>query len=66
MDEFDAWNNFVTTGSVIDYLKYSSIKNSKDTTNPQEAANEIQYGRAGYSRTDNQGARQACHGFNKK
>ncbi len=30
MDIFDAWSDFAETGSVIDYLRYASIRNSKE------------------------------------
>ncbi|MDD5795431.1 MAG: hypothetical protein PUD24_00655 [Oscillospiraceae bacterium] len=52
MDELNAWTAFFTTGNVLDYLRYKSIQNSKNTgadTTP-ENANEVQN-----KRTDNQG-----------
>ncbi len=30
MSEDNAWNKFSSTGSVMDYLVYASIKNSKE------------------------------------
>lgn len=66
MNEIDAWKNFITTGSVKDYLTYASIKNSNIARNPQEAVNENQHGRSGYSGTEYKGARQADHCLNKK
>lgn len=62
MDEKDAWTNFVATGSVLDYLKYSSIKNG----NPQEAPYESQHGRTDNKRTDYKGAGQTCDRTDKK
>lgn len=29
MTEKDAWNSFLQTGSVLDYLEYKAIQNSK-------------------------------------
>lgn len=52
MDELNAWTAFFTTGSVLDYLRYKAIQDSKhtgaDTTleNKDEVQNQ---------RTDNQG-----------
>lgn len=66
MNEIDAWKNFITTGSVKDYLTYASIKNSSNTQNPQEEVNEGQHGRTGYSGTEYKGTRQADHCLNKK
>lgn len=31
MDDWYMWQAFFTTGSVIDYLKYKSIQDAKDT-----------------------------------
>lgn len=53
MDALDAWNTFCQTGSVLDYLAYSSLKNSKhdfDDSEVLEDAYELEHGR-----TDNQG-----------
>ena len=30
MDEWYMWNAFFTTGSVLDYLRYKSIQDTKD------------------------------------
>lgn len=54
MDEMDAWTSFMTTGSVVDYLRYKSIQNSKDTgadTFPEDE-NEDLYGRSDHQRTE--------------
>lgn len=29
MDIYDAWSNFLETGSVMDYLRYTSLRDSK-------------------------------------
>lgn len=31
MDDWYMWQAFFTTGSVLDYLRYKSIQNAKDT-----------------------------------
>lgn len=31
MNVYDAWQNFLDTGSVIDYLRYSALKNSRES-----------------------------------
>lgn len=31
MDEWYAWNAFFTTGAVLDYIRYKSIQDAKDT-----------------------------------
>lgn len=31
MDDWYAWQAFFTTGSVLDYIRYKSIQNAKDT-----------------------------------
>ncbi|MBQ3969914.1 MAG: hypothetical protein II685_05470 [Clostridia bacterium] len=49
MNEKDAWKNFVTSGSVDDYLKYASIKN--DRTAPTEEQDENNHRRIGHQRT---------------
>lgn len=53
MEETDAWNSFLATGSVLDYLQYRAIQNAKNFDNhkPSEDTDEILYGR-----TNNQGA----------
>lgn len=66
MNETDAWKNFVTTGSVIDYLRYSSIKNGKESDIPQGAANENKHRRTDYTRTEYSGTGQIGNGINKK
>ena len=30
MDKMDAWSVFLSTGNVLDYLRYSSMKDSMD------------------------------------
>lgn len=52
MDEMNQWSVFLTTGSVLDYLRYKSIQDSKNTgadTVNREVTDEIPNGR-----TDNQ------------
>lgn len=51
MNETDAWNSFLMSGSVLDYLQYKSIQNAKKDINTLEEKDEIQD-----KRTDNQGA----------
>lgn len=48
MDEMNAWSVFLTTGAVLDYLRYTSIRNSKNDF--LEEGNE-----ANNRRTDNLG-----------
>ena len=31
MDNWSAWQIFFTTGSVLDYIRYKSIQDAKDT-----------------------------------
>ncbi|MDO4830800.1 MAG: hypothetical protein Q4A46_04925 [Clostridia bacterium] len=31
MDEWSMWETFITTGSVLDYIRYKSIQDAKDT-----------------------------------
>ena len=53
MDEWYMWDVFFQTGSVLDYIRYKSIQDSKDTgadTVRKEITDEIPY-----RRTDNQG-----------
>ena len=52
MDEWNMWSVFLTTGSVLDYIRYKSIQDSKDTgadTVTREVTDEVSDGR-----TDNQ------------
>jgi len=61
MDIFDAWSDFAETGSVIDYLRYASIRNSKenfpeyyndeDDLDMQEEDDETLNGRTDYRGT---------------
>ncbi len=30
MDIYDAWSNFLESGSVMDYLRYTSLRDSKE------------------------------------
>ena len=58
MDETDAWTAFLKSGSVLDYLTYTSIKNSKDfADNTQEAEHENQHGRPDYKGKEYRGAK---------
>ena len=41
MDEKDAWNAFVNSGSVLDYLAYKAIQHKNSSTLP-EANDEVQ------------------------
>ncbi len=40
MDEKTAWENFTSTGSVMDYLKYRQIKNEVAVTKPDNISAE--------------------------
>ena len=54
MDEWYMWQVFFTTGSVLDYIRYKSIQDAKDTgaiTINREETDEIPNGW-----TDNKGA----------
>ncbi len=50
MNETDAWNSFLMSGSVLDYLHYKAIQNAKKRPENLEEKDEIQD-----NRTDNQG-----------
>ncbi len=52
MDEKYAWNSFLQSGSVLDYLQYKAIQNEKDPYAGaiSEDKNEVSDGR-----TDNKG-----------
>ena len=41
MDEKDAWNAFLNSGSVLDYLKYKAIQHQNRDSLP-EAKDEVQ------------------------
>ena len=46
MDNWSAWQIFFTTGSVLDYIRYKSIQDAKDTgaiTVNREETDEIPY-----------------------
>ncbi len=46
MDEYTAWQNFLNTGSVIDYLTYKAIINAKENamdTSLKGDSYDIQY-----------------------
>lgn len=40
MNETDAWNSFLISGSVLDYLRYKSIQNAKTDENLPEDKDE--------------------------
>lgn len=50
MDEMDAWSTFLTTGSVLDYLTYTSLKEGREMLNGthQEAEDENQHDRSDF------------------
>ena len=55
MDEMNMWSVFLTTGSVLDYIRYKSIQNSKDTgadTVNREVTDEIPDGRTDHQRNE--------------
>ncbi len=35
MDIYDAWSGFIETGSVIDYLKYTSLRDAQKESMPE-------------------------------
>lgn len=44
MNELDAWSNFIATGSVLDYLEYTSLKKAREELNGgREAQDENQH-----------------------
>ena len=55
MDEMNQWSVFLTHGSVLDYLRYKSIQDSKDTgadTVNREVTDEIPDGRTDHQRNE--------------
>ncbi|MGN0502440.1 MAG: hypothetical protein ACI4HN_05905 [Ruminococcus sp.] len=55
MDDWYMWQAFFTTGSVLDYLRYKSIQDAKDTgadTVLREETDEIPDGRTYYQGTE--------------
>ena len=40
MDEIDAWNSFLHSGSVLDYLQYRAIQYAKNGGQPPEDKDE--------------------------
>ncbi len=55
MDEMNQWSVFLTTGSVLDYLRYKSIQDSKNTgadTVNREVTDEISDGRTDHQRNE--------------
>lgn len=61
MNAYDAWENFLSTGSVVDYLRYTSLRDSKvnfpeyfnddDDFDMQEDDDEDIHGRIDYRGT---------------
>ena len=49
-DEKDAWNSFVKSGSVMDYLQYKSAQHAAD--GQKEAEDEVQDQGTGDQRTE--------------
>lgn len=51
-NEFDAWNSFLSSGSVLDYLHYKAIQNANNNSqeSQSEDCDEVQH-----QRTDNKG-----------
>ncbi|MCQ2513627.1 MAG: hypothetical protein MJ089_00855 [Ruminococcus sp.] len=55
MDDWYAWQAFFTTGSVLDYIRYKSIQDAKDTgadTILREETDEIPDRGTDYKRTE--------------
>lgn len=44
MDTKEAWDSFLHSGSVLDYLRYSAIRNANESDLPPEdnSGNEVQ------------------------
>ena len=57
MNETDAWNSFLMSGSVLDYLQYKSIQNAKKDVTTLEEKDEIQNKRTDNKGTEYKGAR---------
>ncbi len=51
MDEKTAWENFVSSGSVLDYLKYCETKNDINKNEFQNISSEGSYDKHGRSDT---------------
>lgn len=51
MTETDAWNSFLASGSVLDYLQYKSLEAARNAANFLEENNENKD-----ERSDNKGA----------
>lgn len=55
MEEWNYWQVFLTTGSVLDYIRYKSIQDAKDTgadTVLREETDEIPDGRLDHQGTE--------------
>lgn len=52
MNETDAWVNFTNTGSVLDYLRYTTFRDAVNGFDTQEETNENQHGRTDYKGTE--------------
>lgn len=52
MNETDAWNSFLMSGSVLDYLRYKSLQTAKEGENILEESNEVQDERIDNQRTE--------------
>lgn len=57
MNETDAWNSFLSSGSVLDYLQYKAIQNAKKRNDTLEEEDEIQEQRFGDQGAEHWGAR---------
>lgn len=55
MDEYTAWQNFVNTGSVVDYLTYKAIINAKEQPRQAEENYGVQHRRSDFNRTECRG-----------
>ncbi len=52
MNETDAWNSFLMSGSVVDYLRYKAIQAARSGTNILEEEDENEHERADNQRTE--------------
>lgn len=59
MDEMNAWSTFVTTGSVLDYLRYTSLRNAEHEfkNSTTAAGTQEEHHEDRYRRSDNKGTK---------
>lgn len=55
MDEYTAWQNFISTGSIVDYLTYKAIINAKENmvdNSPKGESYDIQHRWSDFNRAE--------------